>query len=116
MAVKIVDDPKMVDISEVRDICRERRYRKKLAELIAGFFESYLNSNTVQFLTFLQKLDIEVVFGYYLAVLRRIYDESELNLQKEIDYWLYSLLQNIRKRLKFRYSFYLGPYNNTLNL
>ena len=98
MALRIVDDPKMVDITEVRDICREKRYQKQLAELIAGHFEVFKKANIGQFLEFLHKIDLEIVFAFYLLILRRIYDETGVDyaMSSAIDQWSLAALQNIR--------------------
>jgi len=81
-----------VNLSEIREICRERRYRKKLSEFIVGNFNEFNCKQIDKFVTMFHKLKMTSDILLDLALLRRTSHESDLGLEEDIEEWILPML------------------------
>jgi hypothetical protein len=77
------------DLNDLRQICGDPKYKKIIAGKIAGRFgefSKYSSFKLVDAFCALQ-LDFEVLRNF--AIIRRMNDESEFGVEKEIDEWIF---------------------------
>lgn len=84
-----------VDLKDIRDICREKKYRKRIASIITSRFDSFADKDAGQLARIFKQLYIEYDVLLNFALLRRVMDESNLGLEKQMDQWIITLLGHV---------------------